>query len=202
MAGLTLGPLSNRSVNVCVDMQRLFSAEGPWPTPWMEERLPAIKAVAERFPERTIFTRFIPPRDRDDLPGMWRRFYRRWEPVTLRHLDPSLIGLVDSLAALVPPAVIFDKSVYSPFARSSRFLAHLHGRGADTLIVTGAETDVCVLATVLGAVDSGLRVVVVAYAVCSASNTGHDALMTLYGERFGEQVEVADVETVLREWPS
>ena len=26
-------PLTERSVHLCVDMQRIFSAEGPWPTP-------------------------------------------------------------------------------------------------------------------------------------------------------------------------
>ena len=34
-------------------------------------------------------------------------------------------------------------------------------RRSDTLIVTGSETDVCVLATVLAAIDCGIRVVVV-----------------------------------------
>ena len=29
-------PLTERSVHLCVDMQRIFSAEGPWPTPWMD----------------------------------------------------------------------------------------------------------------------------------------------------------------------
>ena len=30
-------PLTERSVHLCVDMQRIFSADGPWPAPWMEE---------------------------------------------------------------------------------------------------------------------------------------------------------------------
>ena len=30
-------PLTERSVHLCVDMQRLFSADGPWPTPWMDK---------------------------------------------------------------------------------------------------------------------------------------------------------------------
>jgi len=27
-------PLTERSVHLCVDMQRIFSAEGPWPAPY------------------------------------------------------------------------------------------------------------------------------------------------------------------------
>ena len=40
-----------------------------------------------------------------------------------------------------------------------------------------AETDVCVLSTVLDAVNIGFRVVMVEDALCSSSDAGHDALM-------------------------
>jgi nicotinamidase-related amidase len=72
-----------------------------------------------------------------------------------------------------------------------QLLEHLQSRDADGLIVTGSETDVCVLATVLGAVDLGYRVIVVRDAVCSSSDDGHDALMTLYHQRYTQQIEIA-----------
>jgi nicotinamidase-related amidase len=78
--------------------------------------------------------------------------------------------------------------------------AHLVERRADGLIVTGAETDVCVLATVLGAVDLGYRVIVVTDAICSGSDEGHDALLRVYHGRYSEQIETADAESVLRRW--
>jgi nicotinamidase-related amidase len=68
------------------------------------------------------------------------------------------------------------------------------------LIVTGSETDICVLATVLGAVDLGYRVILVRDAVCSSSDEGHDALMKLYHQRYNEQIEVADAATVIDRW--
>jgi nicotinamidase-related amidase len=77
---------------------------------------------------------------------------------------------------------------------------NLQAREADGLIVTGSETDVCVLATVLGAVDLGYRVIVVRDPVCSSSDEGHDALMTLYHQRYAEQIEVADAATILERW--
>src|SRR5581483_3941113 len=118
---------------------------------------------------------------------------------TLERLDPALVELAPALAALVPPATVLDKPVYSPFS-GVRLPAMLRAREADALIVTGAETDVCVLATVLGAVDHGYRVVIVRDAVCSASDQSHDALLDLYSRRFSQQIEVADAETVLRAW--
>jgi hypothetical protein len=53
-------PLTERSVHLCVGMQRIFSAEGPWPTPWMDRVLPVVDALASRHPERTVFTLFVP----------------------------------------------------------------------------------------------------------------------------------------------
>jgi nicotinamidase-related amidase len=50
---------------------------------------------------------------------------------------------------------------------------------ADGLIVTGSETDVCVLSTVMSAVDLGYRVILVRDAVCSSSDAGHEALLSL-----------------------
>ena len=193
------GPLPRAAVHLCVDMQRIFSTEGPWPTPWMERVLPTVARIAERYPERTIFTRFITPETPEEATGMWRRYYERWPHTTRREIDPRFLELMPPLASLVPPARVFDKPVYSAFA-GHKLQEHLRERGADTLIVTGSETDVCVLATVLGAVDHGYRVILVTDAVCSSSDAGHDALLKLYRERYTQQIETADSETILSRW--
>jgi nicotinamidase-related amidase len=192
-------PLTRRTVHLCVDMQRLFSVEGPWPTPWMHRVLPIVTALANRHPERTVFTRFIPPMQATDMPGMWQRYYTRWKAATRKQLDPALLELLPPLATLCPPANVIDKTRYSAFMERQLF-EHLQAREADGLIVTGSETDVCVLATVLGAVDLGYRVIVVRDAVCSSSDEGHDALMTLYHKRYTEQIEVAEAATIMNRW--
>jgi nicotinamidase-related amidase len=192
-------PLTERTVHLCVDMQRIFSSEGPWATPWMGKVLPVIVAIAERFPERTVFTRFITPQTPADMPGMWRCYYEHWLDATRARLDPRMLELVPPLARLVPPATVIDKSRYSGFFGRA-LLDHLLARGTDGLVVTGAETDVCVLATVLGAVDHGFRVIVVRDAICSSSDEGHDALLQVYHRRFSLQIETADAEAVLSRW--
>ena len=174
MAATLQAPLTRRSVHLCVDMQRLFAAEGPWPTPWMERVLPVVASIAERFPERTVFTRFITPMHAHDLPGTWRRYYERWPETTQARLDPRLLELVPRLARLAPPAQVIDKTRYSAFALSP-LARHLQDRGADALVVTGSETDVCVLATVLGAVDRGFRVVLVTDGCAAARTRGMTA---------------------------
>ena len=196
---LRWGPIGASAVHLCVDMQNLFAEATPWHTPWMNRVLPVVATVAERHAERTVFTRFIPPQRPEEMNGMWRRYYENWRDLTRERLDPKMIELVPALARLAPPATVLDKFHYSPFFQTelARFLVD---RGVDTLVVTGAETDVCVLAAVMDAVDYGFRVIVVRDALCSGSDETHDALMTLYLKRFGQQIEVAEAETVLANW--
>ena len=58
-----------------------------------------------------------------------------------------------------------------------------------------------VLATVLNGVDLGYRIIVVADAICSSVDETHDALMTLYRDRLGEQIELMDTDAILESWP-
>ena len=182
-------------------MQRLFSEDGPWPTPWMARVLPQAVKLAERYPDRTIFTRFVTPVRPEDMPGMWRSYYERWPEATRERLDPRLLELMHPLAVLVPPAIVIDKPVYSAFS-GHRLQELLSRRRADTLILSGTETDVCVLATALGAIDYGYRVIIARDAVCSSSDSGHDSLLKLFEQRFSHQLRTADTEEILASWPA
>jgi nicotinamidase-related amidase len=104
-----------------------------------------------------------------------------------------------ALRRFVPPAEVIDKPAYSAFAESP-LAAFLFDRRVGTLVITGAETDVCVLATVLDAVDLGFRVIVVENALCSSSDAGHEALMTLYRTRFSVQIELIKAEDLWELW--
>jgi nicotinamidase-related amidase len=192
------GPLTDSCAHLCVDMQNLF-LETEWHTPWMERVLPVVERIARARPERTIFTRFIPAERPGQGEGTWRRYWERWSSMTLAALPAGAVDLLPSLAELVPPAEVVDKRVYSPWVEPGLH-DRLRARGVDTLVITGAETDVCVLAAVLGAVDRGYRVVVPTDALCSSSDRTHDALLTLYRERYGQQVETVPSEEILRSW--
>lgn len=197
--GLRYGPLSDRCAHLCVDMQRLFAERTDWHAPWMIRTLPVVERIATAHPERTVFTRFIPAAHPGEGAGTWRRYYERWNSVTLEALPPEAVELLPPLARLVPPARVIDKTVYSPWMKPE-LDAILDEWETDTLIITGAETDVCVLGAVLGAVDRGFRVVVPTDAVCSSTDRTHDALLTLYRERYGQQVETVRTDDLLRAW--
>lgn len=197
---LRYGPPGESAVHICVDMQRMFAESTEWKMPWFSRVVPNVTAIAAAHPEKTIFTRFIPALKPGQGAGMWRHYYERWESMTIDRIGPELVGLVPDLAQFVPPARIFDKHVYSPWTGSDLH-QQLRGAGIDTIIITGGETDVCVLATVLGAIDWGFRVILVTDALCSSADETHDSMMNVYMNRFGEQVECITTGTLLESWP-
>lgn len=191
--------MSPDCVHLCVDMQRMFAEPTEWQTEWLPRVLPRVVKIVAAHPERTVFTRFIPARHPGEGRGTWAAYYERWASMTLERLAPGMVEIVPQLARFAPPAEVVDKFVYSPWLGTD-LDERLRARGVDTLVVTGSETDVCVLSTVLGGVDLGYRIVLVTDALCSSCDEAHDAMLTMYHSRYGQQVETATTEELLRRW--
>lgn len=185
--------------HLCVDMQRMFTEDTDWYVAWMDRiRVPVAELAAAR-PHETVFTRFIPPHDPSEAHGAWRRYYEKWQSMTQRSLGGEPIQLLPELQRLVPPATVIDKRIYSPWL-DGRLDHFLRRQGVATVIVSGGETDVCVLATVLGAVDLGYNVVLIRDAICSSFDPTHDASLELLTRRFSAQVDVATMDEVFDWW--
>lgn len=196
--GLAYGPLGEGWVHLCVDMQRMFAEDTDWQTRWMKIVLPRVVQLVEMAPDRTVFTRFVPAQTAAVAAGTWQRYYRRWPDMTLDRLEPGLLDLVPELQHFAPPARVIDKRVYSPWLDGA-LDDEMKRRGMDTVIISGTETEVCVLAAVVGAIDLGYRVIIATDAVCSSADQTHDAALELYENRFGMQVEVATVAQLVEE---
>lgn len=182
--------------HLCIDMQRMFAEDTPWHVSWMRLILPRVEEISTRHCDKTIFTRFIPPRHASDMTGMWKPYYEKWDMMTLEHLGVDMVDLVPSLEALVPPARSFDKATYSPWIDGALHRL-LTGEKVETVVITGGETDVCVLAAAIGAVDLGYRVIILKDAVCSGTDETHNASLSLLGERFSAQVEILSTDDFL-----
>lgn len=191
-----LGP---RTAHICVDMQQMFAGDTEWHCPWLSPTLPAVTALAETHPTRTIFTRFIPPENPSATDGAWRQYYERWRSMTLDRLAPEMLELVPPLARIASLGSVVDKQVYSPWSGTSLHAMLTQSR-IETLIVTGGETDVCVMATILGAIDRGYRVVLPTDAVFGSADETHDAALTIYRSRFGQQLTTSTTQDVLDYW--
>jgi nicotinamidase-related amidase len=199
-SGLRFGALGDRTIHLCVDMQQMFDAGTPWSTQWLRRVLPQVVRLCEARAAATIFTRFIPPQSSNDARGAWRRYYSQYEEMTLREIEPRLLELVPELGLFVPPATVINKNTYSPWIAGTGLLEMVLSRNTDTIVVSGGETDICVLATVLGAVDAGFRVIIATDALCSSTDETHDSIIGFYHERLSSQIEAAETDEILDAW--
>ncbi|MFN7026773.1 MAG: cysteine hydrolase family protein [Pseudorhizobium sp.] len=185
--------------HLCVDMQRMFTEETPWNVPWMQRVREAVAVISDAHPSETIFTRFIPPQDASEARGTWQRYYQKWPMMTRQSLGEEMIDILPELRAMVPPALAFDKPVYSPWldGRLHRFLQQ---QEVSTLVISGGETDVCVMAALMGAVDLGYSTILLKDAICSTSDQTHDASLKVFGTRFSTQIRISTVDDVLSWW--
>jgi nicotinamidase-related amidase len=88
-------------------------------------------------------------------------------PVLVTEQYPKGLGrTLPEVRALLGEAPAFEKTAFS-CADASGFMDRLRGLGADHVLLAGIEAHVCVLLTALDLLTRGLRVSIVADAVCS-----------------------------------
>jgi len=189
------GPIAPTALLVVVDMQELFRSHPEWGTQALTGIIPPIQRLLMAKPDNAWFSRFIPAQRADQAEGTWRRFYRRWHSVTLDQLGPGQIDVVHELRPWVKR--VADKSGFSALGNAELSRAAV---AAGQVILTGVETDVCVLATAFDAVEAGLRVVLAVDALTSASESCHAKALDLMHDRFDEQIELATVDQILEAW--
>jgi nicotinamidase-related amidase len=200
MATGRLRSLALGGAHAVIDMQRVFAEATEWRVPAIAEIVEPILALTRAHPRETIFTRFMTPPTVESATGDWQRFYARWRSVVGDRMDAAMFDLMEPFARLAPPAEVCDKTTFSAFA-SAGFVASLARRGAQTLVLSGVETEVCVLATAIDAVDRGLHVVLAADGLASWSAAGHRAALQEIYPRFDQQIEIATVADIMAAWP-
>ena len=197
--GLRFGPIGKRAVHACIDMQRLFAEESEWASPVVYEIAPRLCRIVAHASQLTLFTRFMTPERAEDANGQWQIYYRHWKSVLRSNVDTDLLDLIPPLRHFVPPARVIDKYAHSAF-EAPIFQKTLDELGADTIIFTGVETDVCVLATALTAIDRGYRTILVSDGIASSSPPGHRASLESIYPRFDQQVELISTDALLKAW--
>jgi len=197
--GLRFGAIGRRAVHAAIDMQRLFAEGTEWASPVVHAIEPRVSRITAHAPHLTLFTRFLTPERAEDAQGQWQIYYRHWKSVLASNLGSDLLDLLPPLRRFVPPARIIDKYVHSAF-EAPAFQDALDELKADTIIFTGVETEVCVLATALTAVDRGYRTILISDAIASSSPPGHRSALDDIYPRFDQQVELIDTDSLLKAW--
>src|SRR5207245_1162177 len=167
-----LAPEPGRTALLVVDMQRGFVEPGEaMEVPPARASVPVIRALVDLFRSRrlpVVFTAFVYSPDVPLLVGELHPEHKPAAPGAPRGFGmPSSSCLAGSPSARVvealaprPDEPVIDKRWYDAFAGSALDGA-LRARGVTSLVVTGTMTDVCVLATVIGAFNREYRVTVV-----------------------------------------
>jgi nicotinamidase-related amidase len=168
-----------------VDMQEVFRG-GDWEVAGVEEIVAPVDELCRAYRSRVRFTRFVPPAD---PAGSWVDYYERWSFATRDESRP--------LWELVPPfrerrPTTLDRPTFSKW--DAELAGALPPGGA--LVLCGAATDCCVLATALGAVDAGVPVRVVVDACAGATREAHGRALALL-EAFAPQVALSSVRKEL-----
>ena len=103
------------------------------------------------------------------------------------------------LRALRPDELVICTRWYDAFAGTPLDGA-LRARGVDTLVVTGTMTDICVLATVVGAFNREYRVTVVEDAVTTLWPEIQQATLDIIGRAYGRVTSTMDIVDVVTAW--
>jgi nicotinamidase-related amidase len=194
----TLPDLS-RAMHVVIDMQRLFADHPDWAVKDIGRIRQRVQKLAEMRPGRTFWTRFVPAANAASAPGSWRRYYEQWPRATLDGGGRDYVDLLPEHRLLAGKAAVFDKPGFSAFTNYG-FVVALRAAEIDTLILSGVETDVCVWATALDAVDAGFAVVLARDAMTSFSAEAHAATLDVIAPRFAPQLSVMDGAALDAAW--
>lgn len=192
-------PLPAGTLHLVVDMQRLFDSHPDWGSPAPRRVLPNVLRLVRHRPGQAVYSRFVPARAPTEAVGRWRHYYERWPGVCLDACGERYVELLPELQELAGRGATVDKLGYSAF-ESRAFLELLEARRPECLLFSGVETDLCVLSTLLQAVELGYRAVVAGDAVASGRDDAHEAILRLLLTRLSAQVDCATTEAVLAAW--
>ena len=200
-----------RTALLVVDMQRGFLDPGEaMEVPQARETMPVIRALLELFRGKRLpvaFTEFtyseaapllvgrLHPEHRSAPPGAPRGFGR---PSSSCLEGTPSADTVDALRP-APGELVVRKRWYDGFAGTPLDGA-LRARGVTSLVVTGTMTDICVLATVIGAFNREYRVSVVEDGVSTLWPPIQRATLDIVGRAYGRVVSSKDIVETITAW--
>ena len=208
-AALRLAP--GKTALVVVDMQRGFLDPGEaMEVPPARDIVPTIRSLVDGFRARrlpVVFTEFtyspavpllvgeLHPEHRPAPPGAAGGFGRP-SSSCLEGTDSA--RTIEALAPR-PGEPVIRKRWYDGFA-GTELDGALRARGATGLVITGTMTDICVLATVVGAFNREYRITVVEDGVATLWPQIQWAALDIVGRAFGRVVSSREVLDTIAAW--
>jgi len=198
---------ADSSALIVVDMQNDFVRVGaPLEVPDARETIEVHQELINWFRDRdrpVVFTRFIAgptptliwnwsPVIAPPTCCCWPGYMRSYPDVDG---ERDCVAVIDELAPL-PGDHQVDKYGYSAFHRT-RLSDLLHAVAADTVVITGTVTQICVEDTARGAFHEGFKAAVVSDAVSSFAPDLHQASLRSLAMKYGRVLTAREALTEL-----
>ena len=200
-----------RTALLVVDMQRGFVEAGQaMEVPSARDVIPAVRALVDAFRAAAlpvVFTEFVYSEAAPLLVGRLHPEHLRAAPGAPRGFglassccldgDPSC----DTVSALAPRPneLVIRKHWYDAFAGTALDGA-LRARSVTSLVVTGTMTDICVLATVIGAFNREYRITVAEDAVATLWPDIQRATLDIVRRAYGRVRSAKEIADEVSTW--
>lgn len=206
-----LAPEPGRTALLVVDMQRGFLDPGEaMEVPPARDTVPAIQTLLALFRSRrmpVMFTEFVYSEEVPHLVGRLHPEHQPAKPGAPRGFGlPSSSCLegtpsADTVPDLAPRPgeLVVRKRGYDAFAGTALDDA-LRARNVTSLVVAGTMTDICVLATVIGAFHRQYRVTVVEDGVSTLWPEIQRATLDIIGRAYGRIATAKEVADQISAW--
>lgn len=194
-----------------IDMQRAFLDPGEvMEVPAAREIIPRIQTLLTLFREKrlpVVFTEFLYSEKLPLLVGELHPEHRRTRPGQARGFGlPGSSCLEGEENAKTVPELsprsdepVIRKHWYDAF-NGTPLDGALRARGVTSLVVTGTLTDICVLATVVGAFDREYKLTVVEDAVATLWPEIQQATLDIFRRAFARVVSAKQVADEIALW--
>lgn len=154
---------------IVIDMQKIFQEpSSQWRVPGYAQAATQVARLTAQFGRNTIWTRFV--RDPQEH-GSWVDYFDRWSACRYE-ADSPVWGFTGEVPV---DGVVISAPTFSKWGAELEAAT----QAAECLVISGVATDCCVLSTVLGAVDAGKKVIVVADACAGITPAAHQQALDL-----------------------
>jgi len=206
-----LAPEPGRTALLVIDMQRGFLDPGAaLEVPPARDMVPRLRDLIERFRARqlpVVYTEFVysprvpllvgelHPEHKPAVPGQATGF----GVPSSNCLDGHASAQTVAQLAPRPDELVIRKHGYDAFVGTPLDGA-LRARGVTSLVMTGTVTDICVLATVVGAFHREYRVTVVEDCVATLWPEIQRATLDIIGRAYGRVVSSKEIADRIAAW--
>ncbi len=149
-----------KPVLLVIDMQKIFAPGYEWYTPGIEQAENNIIKLCEKF-ENRVFTRHVAS---ENPIGTWKNYNEVFSHI---NKNEECLEIIEGLQSI--EKVVFTKTTYSAF-NSGSALEYIQTHGYTDVLITGVQTEFCVLGTILTAVDAGVSVTFIPDACAGSSS--------------------------------